>query len=137
MNYRALEFPAVLSMGNSRKGSTSISGVFPEFPESPSRTWILQGYPVSSCQKPQYVLKGLDLRRHRERERAQNEYLHRIPQIFTGAPSPGSSSFWRARKRQTFAESHWKPQIGVRHLTYVTLSSPTIVQEPRLKIPWT
>ena len=69
-------------------------------------------------------------------ERAQNaDFRHRKPLIFR---SPGNSSTWRAQEtaeNRRFREICRKPQIGVRHLRSVTVSSALLMPEEAQKNP--
>ena len=69
-------------------------------------------------------------------ERAKRRFSQKTADFCRFTPSPGNSSIWTAqgttenrrfrRKSQAtadFAENHKQPQIGLRHLTSVTLSS--------------
>ena len=65
-------------------------------------------------------------------------YSRKTADLRRFTPSPGNSSIWRAqetaafrRKPRIFAESHRKPQIGLRHLRCVTFSSALFQKNPR------
>ena len=58
-------------------------------------------------------------------ERARNADFRRKPQIFADSPLLlESQAFGGRRKPQIFAENCRKPQIGLRHLRSVTLTTP-------------
>ena len=75
-------------------------------------------------------------------ERAQNADFHRKPQIFADSPlhleipafggrrKPQKTADFR-RKPKIFAENRRKPQIGLRHLRSITLSSALQVDLPK------